>query len=290
MAITDSIDVTLPDGATQYVRDLDDAIRTFKRQVEERMEDATQGLIAGDWSDTTTKELKEGIGRLFTDTRANQAALTRLVDGKVFIATDPLVTGVAFQYYNGAAWADVPLATANLMADAITTAKIANSTGAADGVTTAKLATNAVTALRANLTNVTDDTVASVTLTLIGTTSGDDFTVSFTPDSADSIIVCILQCRPSLENGAGGDTHVGIFSIEETVGATTLASTRTYRKEKIQESASDERVPLTLIGVQTGVSGARTYVAKMATSNAATTLHLEGDVVIARFMVFEFKK
>lgn len=280
MAITDSIDVSLPDGTVQYVRDLDDAIRTHKRQVEERMEDATQGLIAGDWSDTSTKELKEGIGRLFTDTRANQAALTRLVDGKVFIATDPLVTGVAFQYYTGAAWVDVPIATANIMADAITTAKIANSTGAADGVTTAKLATNAVTVFQTEFTSSGLVETSNVAYTL-----ATGFTQTITPNSTSSYMCLELQAMISISNAAEGQIR-----IQNTTAAVTIAEMQTLNFGSIPPGGPYQFI--TLRGYDTGRAGAQTYEVQYrhTTGGGANRTSLRGDVITSRYNAWEIKR
>ncbi len=286
MAISSTIDVSDPDGATKKVSYLDNAIRQHKVDVRERMEDSIIDTGVTGWLTTTSKELKEGLARVATGTRANEANFTTtfspqiLRDGKIYISTDA-DNSQAVDYYDGAAWVDLPIGTANLLTNAVTTAKITDA-----NVTTDKIAVAAVTALRANLTNTTDDTVSSVTPTMIGTLSGTDFTVSFTPHSADSVIVCVLQCRPSLSGG--GANRVGFFDILESVGLTVLATFRTQRQGLIGEATTEERSHMTMIGIQTGVTGARTYVARMYCENAADTLHLEGDVQVARFMVFEF--
>src|SRR3990167_3167419 len=204
MAISNVIDTADPDGATKKVSYLDNAIRTVKIDVQERMEDSIIDTGVTGWTTTTSKELKEGLARVATDTRANKATFTTifspqvLKDGKIFVATDADNTN-AFEYYSGAAWTAIPVGTANLLSDAVTTAKILDA-----NVTTAKIAANAVVALRADLTNVTDDQVAAA-YAVIGLFSGDDFTISFTPNSANSIIVCVLQCRPSLSAGAASE-------------------------------------------------------------------------------------
>lgn len=278
MAIGGTIVLTSPDGATEKVRILDDSIRTLKQDIQERMDDAGQGLIAGSWLDTTTKELKEGIGRLFTDTRANQAGLTRLVDGKVFIATDPLVTGVASQYYNGAAWADVPVASANLMTDSVIAAKIAT-----DAVTTVKLQTGASdSANRAVSIWQTEKTVSADTTT--ATTSWSTpagiaaLTFALTPVSANSIMGFYLHGHHGV-GGAGG--FGGVRIRKTTAGATTVKTLAAAACMTFAGTGSAYvPQPFYLFGWFTGETAAITVDVQIVESVGATTYHLDGTVAL----------
>jgi hypothetical protein len=285
MAITSTIDVADPDGTTKKVSYLDNSIRQHKVDVRERMEDSIIDTGVTGWLTTTSKELKEGLARIATGLVAARATFTTdfapqtLKDGKVFLSTNA-TNSQSLDYYDGAAWTAVPIGTTNLLSDSVTTAKILDA-----NVTTAKILANAVSAIKLAATNTTDDTVTGVTPTLIGTTSGDDFTITFTPNSATSIIVCILQVRPSM---TGGSTRTGWFNIEETTGATVLGTFRTTRQADIDTANAAARIPMTCISFQTGVTGSRTYVGKMYTANAADTVHLKGDESTASFTVLEF--
>jgi hypothetical protein len=153
---------------------------------------------------------------------------------------------------------------------------------------TSELAASAATAFQTEVDNTTDDTVTNTTQTLIGTTSGNDFTFTITPTGTASVIMCTLTARPSLESGAAGD--VGTIRIQNTTAAATIASMKTVRQDHIADGTADERYNMTLIGYDTGRTGAQTYQGQMAGGAAAQKIHLNGDEVTARFMCVEFKK
>lgn len=272
MAINSVINESAPDGSVITVSQLDNADRTQKVDERERLEDSIIDSAIATWNSTTTKELQEGLARVHTTTRAAKAAITRLHDGKVWIGTDGDNTN-AFEYYNGAAWTAVPIGTANLLTNAVTNPKI--TAGAVHG-------------LRANLSNTANDTVAGASPTLIGTTAGTDFTVTFTVNNSNSTILLAMFARPSLSGGGASD--IGHMDFTHDSGGTTVIDTfATSRQDQIATGTTNQRHLMTCISMVSGLTGSVTFQARMY-ATAGQTICLEGDEFTARFFVVELMK
>jgi hypothetical protein len=300
MAISHTIDTSDPDGATKTVSYLDDSARQFKVDVQERMEDSLIDTSIAGWNNTTTKELIEGLARIFTDTRAAKSGLARLKDGKVWVGTDADNTN-AHEYYNGATWVAVPIGTANLLADAVTAAKIV-----ADAVTTAKildlnvttgkLAASAVSVVPAEVTSSTDIGVTGVgflfpTATPFTGSAGTSLLrLTITPASTASVFVFIFQGYFGLVQG-GAATETGFVRIRNSTAGSTVTQGKTINQGQITNANTGERQWVTLVGFVTGVAVAATnFDVELAGSHANAIIHLRNDEQACRFMAIELKK
>lgn len=281
MAISSVIDTTVPDGATQNVSVLDNAIRQHKIDVGERMDDSLIDTSVAAWANATQKELIEGLARIFTTTAAAKPTL-RLFDGKLWVRTlaDTPITGEAsFQVRENSAWEHVPIGEDNILADAIVTAGIVDA-----AVTTAKTANNALIATPAEVTDNQSRAVPN-TQTSWGIVPSASLSITHTPESARSLLVCTFQALTFKVT-----TGYGAIRIRNTTSNTTLASARAQHRS---DGANPNLFLLT--GYETGVSGAQTIRIEAVSDGTGGDFNIEGDNTddsdthLIRFRLIELK-
>lgn len=273
MAISHTIDTNDPDGTSKNVSYLDDSVRQEKVDVKERIEDSIIDTGVSSWVSTTSKELKEGLARAFTTTKANQATIATdfspqtLVDGKLWVGTDGDNTH-SFEYYNGAAWTVIPIGTSNLLASSVTTAKIA---------------AQAVTAFSAEQTSTADITQNAAAWVQAGT-----FGVTVTPNSTSSILVMRFMCMAWKATGGTGQIR-----IRNTTDGTTLAETLV---DSANFGTKAKAISTSLVAFATfGAIAAKTFQVQIACSDA-NVFHLDGTItdidaaaIPLRFQAYEIK-
>ena len=269
MAITHTIDPTDPDGTTKKVSYLDNAIRQLITDIQERMEDSIIDTGVTGWNTTTTKVLKEGIARVFTDALAGRPAFGR--DGRLFIENTAPSNTDSFQYDTGAAWVDVPIGTDNLLANSVTIAKVASQT---------------VHKFETEITSNIDHTHNAATWLSLGPT----LRFTTTPNSTSSIMVYRLMGMAWKANGVGSN---GQIRIRNTTDNVTVAEMRVARDTT---AAATGAIPICMVGTMTiGAVAAKTVEVQIACSDA-NTFHFDGSLtdidaatIPIRFACYEIK-
>lgn len=280
MAITSAIVYTNPVGSSITVSQLDDSDRLIKTEVQERMEESIIDTAVATWANTTAKACKKGFPRIFVDDLAGKAGLTPLYDGKLFYATDG-TNADSFDVYNGG-WTPVPIGSSNLLANAVTTAKITDL-----NVTTGKLAAAAVHGWQTAVSNTTDDANATSTWICIGDGggAGTRLTFTITPTSSSSVIMIWGSAHVSKATNGG---PVGL-RIRNTTDNVTLDEAESLAQGTIGDGTPVVQ-RISLMGTATGLVGDKTFELQFNSKNNNATAHVRGDVVASRFMAVDFKK
>lgn len=273
MSISSTIDLTAPDGSVITVSQLDDAIRLAKTEVRERLETLIDTSAAA-WTDTTAKEILQGLSRVYTDTSDPTANTGHtLMDGQVYVKTDADNTAAIKVYYSSA-WNELQIGTANLLADAVTETEIVDG-----AVTLAKLATAPIiTDLKTEVTDSTDDTNTTSTDKQIKTMQ-----LVITPNSSASVLIFVLQAMVGI--GGSGTNRAELKIVQDPSGTpVTIAAMKS-----LKSAATNSSHPMTLVGMVTGISGATTFQPMFNSDNNSNTATIAGTDATTRFQCIELK-